>query len=371
MTFDLAQALRDAVERTDEPVDPTALPGTTPVGASVGRLVARVRRRRVARNTARGVVGVGAAGALALVGTQVVGGRGAGDLRDAAASAADGAAVACGEPVSVVAETDPDLRLARSLVTAESPLWSGTAVQADSSDLGRLEGRTLDVYAIGHPSDAVTAAATASAVTAPAGSTTTYTVAADPGVEGLAVVVARDGLVVSASDAATTAVADSTVQLADVSAGTVTTAVGLSVPLVSCATDGGGEALPAGDYTAYVVDPGTGAASSPYRLRLLPHDDEQLADLPSGFPTDVPVVDGTLLRSEQVNGTTWTLVVQVAGTDGLTRATRLLDGADAFFPASGGDTDEFTTYLDQAAVTVRESVTAAGAPTLTYRVTQP
>ncbi|WP_448062167.1 hypothetical protein [Cellulomonas hominis] len=332
MTFDLAQALRDAVERTDEPAVPTALPGTTPVGASVGRLVARVRRRRVARNTARGVVGAGAAGTLALVGTQVVGGRGAGDLRETAASSTDGAAAACGEPVSVVTGADPGLRLARSLVTTDSPLWSGTAAQADPDDLGKLEGRTLDVYAIGFPSDAVTAPstpATPPAAAAPFGSTTTYTVVTDPGVEGLSVVVARDGLVVGASDVATTAVADSTVLIRDMSTGATSSAVGLSVPLVSCATDGGGGALPAGDYTTYVVDPSTGAASSPYRLRLLPHD------------------------------------------DGLTRATRLLDGEGTFFPSSGGDADEFTTDLGKTVVHVRESVTAAGARTLTYRVTQP
>ncbi|GHS89036.1 hypothetical protein AGMMS50218_14330 [Actinomycetota bacterium] len=410
MTFDLGQALRDAVERDDTGAPGGVVPGSTamtPVGTTVGRLVARVRRRRATRATARGVVGVGAAGAVAFLGAQVVGGRGTDDLRATRGDdTANGSAVRCGDSDIALldARTAPGLSLSRlssawltTGSTASSLLMRAQQPAEDPDDLGSLVGRYLEVYS--------SSAAHASEITlmpADGGPVSTVRTVDASAPE---IVVTRHGEVVAVGDDAAASTTMSVLTEEATPEAAVTTERSISVPLVDCAgaADGTGQPLPAGSYQVWAIgrtgvaattvtmddagattgaagtavpvdsgpaDPTVGGVAGPYDLTLLP-EAAPLDGLPDDFPADVSVVGGRLVSVKELDATDpagWEVVVAVEGTDGMLRASRALSPA-AGSPWLPGTTDELTVQKDPWQIWIRTTTPPTGPSTLTYRIT--
>lgn len=340
MSFDLARALHDAVD--DGPGPRT---GTGPVGTLsddrdvVGHLASRIRRRRAVRAGVRGGVGLATAGAVAIVGGQIAGRRGLGDALPAAVPGAEPGT--CG---SDVAALGPSTGTDAIGIAAVGTAWSdGASWTVDSSaDLGVLRGREL--------STVVTAGAPEGGSAGP-----------------VFLVVTHDGTVVSdlppVTDLTGTATltvgaegATSWVSLGEDARLTFTGGLG-GVPnsssaateaLVTCTVPGADTSdapLPAGDYEVYAYQDTVSSVGvterrveGPWSLTLLDQEGSPVI-LPPGFPQDLPVVDGTLVDSVTLDGTTddgWLATVEVDGTDGLTRAVRALESSG--FSASGATT---------------------------------
>lgn len=209
MSLDLSSALRDVAEHA---------PVGTLEPAGLGR---RIRRRRAGRAATRSVIGVGLAGAIAVVATQVPGGLDRGGPATPAGLPAD-------QVATVLPAADP----------AAAPGECGWTVQRPSAPFGWELGVAFEQYSDrthgpvavlidSWPSDKVSA----------------------PG--PVRVVAARDGVVVAAAEV--TYFEENAIGSA-----------GADLSVVACGGPDAFKALPDGTYTVYavVVDPETGAVAA-------------------------------------------------------------------------------------------------------------
>jgi hypothetical protein len=333
MALNLGATLRDVVDGPEPGLDDVA--GEDPADVDLPALSARIRHRRRVRAATRSAAGVAAAGVVALVGVQGLGGRGTEALTNPPAAGqaplAVGPGALCGLDVTRLPTLAGGLRLVPSTVPVVGDA-SGVRLAGDTADLGTLAGRRLTATLVED--------AGAPAVGSPWGSGE--------------VVLTQGSTVVAHGMVQADAVAASLVMgAASASAATVSE---ISAYLVSCATPGGAQArVPAGTYTVqYVVpvdriDAATGERSGPFmqrpstgpwRVTLL--DEPPSPSLPEGYPSaDVPVVGGDLLSATPAgpDGAGWTVRVAVDGDDGLTRAATLLGwvGADPNGVSAGPD----------------------------------
>ena len=140
----------------------------------------------------------------------------------------------------------------------------------------------------------------------------------------------------------------------------------------------GGAPLPAGSYTLQPVveypdltRPGgvSRLVGPSVPVTLLP-EPALLSGLPSGFPTDVPIIGGRLLEAARLDGTTasgWTVTVAVDGADGVTRALDAL----GYWPEKAGSLgllDEPTSD-GRWLLRVQPGLTSDGEATVVYRIT--
>lgn len=314
MALNLGAQLRDAVDGPVPGLD--GVVGEDPADVDLAALSARIRHRRRVRASTRSAVGVATAGAVALVGVQGLGGRGAETLTNPLTTPGAGL---CGHDVAAVPVAGGDPRLVPSGAAAGPDGSGGAGAAADPTNLGTFVGRTLTA----------TLVQDGAAGTAPAGQvalTTGSTVVAIGTVQ-------RDGDPVTAAQGSATVSAGSTVS-------------SIAADLTPCRAAGGTPAtVPAGVYTvqylvpAFTVDANTGAASStgvrraaagPWRVTLL--DEPPAVTLPTAYPSrEVPVVGGTLLSAvpDPAAPTGWTVRVAVDGVDGLTRAATALRAVGA------------------------------------------
>lgn len=318
MALNLGAQLRDAVDGPGPGLD--GVVGEDPADVDLPALSARIRHRRRVRATTRSAVGVAAAGAVALVGAQGLGGRGAETLTNPLTSpiTSPGSGL-CGHDVAAVPVAGGDSRLVPSGVAA------GAA--ADPMNLGTFVGRTLTAALV---QDGAAGTASAGQVALTTGSTV------------VAVgTVQRNGDPITAAHGSATVPAGSTVS-------------SIAADLTPCpAASGTPATVPAGVYSVQylvplvTVDANTGAASStgvrraaggPWRVTLL--DEPPAVTLPTAYPArEVPVVGGTLLSAvpDPATPTGWTVRVAVDGVDGLTRAAAALRGAGADVVVPGLD----------------------------------
>lgn len=368
MTIDLGRTLHDAVDGAGTTyLLGHARPEADVVGDLVGHLAARIRTRRAVRAGARAGVGLVTVGAIAAFGGQIVGRRGADDLLPAAVPGA--APGTCGSSVATLVPSGGAVPTASLAVAAD-----GSGIVNADVPLGPFVGRNLPAYARlpSEPDPLRSVGADGSSTTA------SY-----PDGRTRSVVIARGDTVVAVLPASK----DLQLIWVDQQAGSAIPVGNGSAPnLVTCATRGsagGGDALPAGSYTAYpVVEysdssvPGgiVRAVGAPSPLTLLPTA-PAMSGLPDAFPVDVPIIGGRLVEATELDGSLasgWVVTVAVDGTDGFTRAVDALRGFSPTWqttgvPASGGDTAGAT--VGRWDVAVHAGLTDDGQPTVMYRLT--
>ncbi|MDC7123458.1 hypothetical protein OMK64_18155 [Cellulomonas fimi] len=363
MSIDLSTALHDLVDgrRAD---------GPAPV--DVPRVRSQARRRRVAHLGARGAVGVGAAGAMALGATYLAGAR---DARTVLPSDPDAAPGECGSSVAGLGRTpDPTLGLARSS-------WSDPGFQAMVSrpdavpvpgDLGTYVGREVWVQAVSsRPQDGAGEPATelsslqdtlalveqgyvdrlrareageevsqedlderAATVAGLRASIATRLAAGEvapptPAVARVRVLVTYDEHVVATAVLPEEGASDASAAWDRSTSGLLTEQVRLG--LVTCTVDGaGGDPLPAGTYDVLVAREGEPLtdASGPWTLTVPPLA-SAATGLPDDFPVDVvPMPPGTVLSVDGDATAGWRVELDVAGVDRLLVAADLLTAVD-------------------------------------------
>ncbi|NKY40705.1 hypothetical protein [Cellulomonas septica] len=319
-------------------------------------LVGRIRRRRAVRTGARTAVGVGTAGAIAVVGVRLSDGRD--DGGPSFGPAAPGAPAECGTDIAGYAaeHPDPDLSVG-SGADAVSALGAYAVQRSRDSalSLGRYGGREIDLLVVRPLDDGGD----------PVSSAVRLLLASDDVVVGWAQV---DG---GGSDPGTSTSSVRDEKLWPDGGGA--TVIRTTPTVAGC----DGSALPAGRYDLYAApdvlypdQPLLGVAG-PWPVELLPTTDE-VTGLPRAFPADrVPMPGGTVVSAERAAVGGWTVELAVEGDDRLDRAVAILQRNYERLEIGLGSTTATLTTADGWRVVVTRSTTSDGRDSLVYRVDEP
>lgn len=383
MSIDLARTLHDTVDGT------SGSPGADGFGEGVGTdldaLLGRVRRRRTRRAVTRGVVGVGAAGAVALTGMQVVGRRGPdGVLPAADPSAAPGA---CGSDVDDLTDStaiSADLTVASRRWTGY-PVTGSTPAGTEGDGAEKLAGRAVTALLGGSVAGLMAGTAPVDTPEAQAAAAAAAAEASVP-TESLRLIVTGPSGTVVGTQSAAAQPSDGTVMVVSTDTGVVHQVVALEQVFRTCASgaDPGGAPLPDGTYELYALDPGgsrPAVAGGPWQITLEP-ELPTLSGLPAGYPIEeVPVVGESVVTAVQERGSQpgWLVRTTTDSIGALDSAVAALTGAQASVtnpldmtssPFTTPSVDSFsrTVATEHWDVTVREVTGDNGQALLQYQL---
>jgi len=384
MTIQLGQSLHDEVDGD----------GAAPF--EVGALAARIRRRRVVRNGARGAVAAGAVGVVALGLVRGVGPSGP-QLPAADPDAAPGTcgsdisalpAAGTGAPVQVARQVDKNgvLEVAGGQPATLGPLLERHIdVPVSVQDLSR--GEVFDEQALTAERDRLIAERFPESTSA-RDSLSAATLAdldtrldrleaeinagavlSEPRVDELELQV----LVTHGDTVVSTPVTHTEMYPLPGPAPDRGYAV-LQGDVVTCSPDG--KPLPAGDYAVYASyrDAGTGAVTTagPWALKLLPAP-TRLAALPTGYPTEVSLLAGRVVTAPHRTDDGWGYEVAVDASDSVRAARHLLEQGGAVTTTVVPPGPETAAVVGSHGwlVQVLRSTTTDGEPSLVYVLRQP